>query len=294
LLAKRRDIGSVRAAHELLAGVFTNSKCPPPLRAAVARAYYALMSTLALSVTEAELVTYSSHILTLGVTTPVGSGAGGAGSRGRWQGAVMEDGRQVCACLATAMAGLTLRLSEDGKTLLVQVLLGELTKRSALLVPRSQVSGRAAPGAEAGGAPPDLRQAVPVTCALHALTALYNDIGGCQLAQETWELVIRLVRAPWTATRVAAAQCLRAMGSKAPQLLLPALRSNLEVLLQEVSLMHGMRAAASVQGLCMALVSTAMAARVHSHGLPCSLLDSFMSVAKMLLKERWVTASPKP
>ena len=38
-------------------------------------------------------------------------------------------------------------------------------------------------------------------------------------------------------------------------------------------------------GLCMTLAATAMAARVHSHGIPCELLDSFMSVAKMLLKE---------
>ena len=35
----------------------------------------------------------------------------------------------------------------------------------------------------------------------------------------------------------------------------------------------------------MTLAATAMAARVHSHGIPCELLDSFMSVAKMLLKE---------
>ena len=55
LLAKRRDIGSVRAAHDMLAVVFTNLKCPAALRAALARAYYSLMSALARCVPEAQV-----------------------------------------------------------------------------------------------------------------------------------------------------------------------------------------------------------------------------------------------
>ena len=35
----------------------------------------------------------------------------------------------------------------------------------------------------------------------------------------------------------------------------------------------------------MALVTMVMTARVHSHGVPCVVLDSLMSVAKMMLKE---------
>ena len=255
----------MRAAHELLAGVMANTKCPPPLRAAMARAYYALLATLARSVAEAELVTYASYLLMLAVPASVGTGASGGVAGGkRWQGAVMEDGRQVCACVATAMAGLTQKLSEDGKGLLVQVLLGELTKRAGLMAGAAAAAGggAGAGAAGAGGAAlPDLRQAVAVTCVLHALTCLYSDMGGCPLAPETWQLVLGLVRAPWTATRVAAAHCLRAMGSKAPQHLLPSLRRNVETLLTEASLSHGMRAAAAVQGLCMALVATAMAVR---------------------------------
>jgi hypothetical protein len=59
LLAKRREMGSVRAAHELLAGVFTNRKCPAPLRAALARAYRALLWDLALSVPEQQVHTHT-------------------------------------------------------------------------------------------------------------------------------------------------------------------------------------------------------------------------------------------
>ncbi len=55
LLAKRRDIGSVRAAHDMLAAVFTNLKCPAALRAALARAYYSLMSALARCVPEPQV-----------------------------------------------------------------------------------------------------------------------------------------------------------------------------------------------------------------------------------------------
>jgi hypothetical protein len=44
------------------------------------------------------------------------------GGGGRWGGAVMEDGRHVCACVATVMSGLMQRLSETGQTLLIQVL----------------------------------------------------------------------------------------------------------------------------------------------------------------------------
>ena len=57
MLAKRRDIGSVRAAHDMLAVVFTNLKCPAALRAALARAYYSLMSALARCVPEAQVKT---------------------------------------------------------------------------------------------------------------------------------------------------------------------------------------------------------------------------------------------
>ena len=258
-----------------MAGVMTNNKCPPPLRVAMARAYHALLSTLAQSVAEAELVTYASYLLMLAVPASLGAGASGGVAGGkRWQGAIMEDGRQVCACVATAMAGLTHKLSEDGKSLLVQVLLGELTKRAGLIAPA--VGGAAAGADGAGGtALPDLQQAVPVTCVLHALTCLYSDMGGCALAPETWQLVLGLVRAPWTATRIAAARCLRAMGSKAPQHLLPSLRRNVETLLTEASLSHGMRAAAAVQGLCMAMVATAMAVR-RWHVLPLLLSSALL------------------
>ena len=61
MLAKRRDIGSVRAAHDMLAVVFTNLKCPAALRAALARAYYSLMSALARCVPEAQVKKNNIH-----------------------------------------------------------------------------------------------------------------------------------------------------------------------------------------------------------------------------------------
>lgn len=278
LLAKRRDMGSVRAAHELLAGVFTNKKCPAPLRAALARAYRALLWDLARSVPEQQLVSYASYVLMLASPASLsGTTAATVGGGGRWVGAVMEDGRQVCACVATAMSGLIERLSESGKTLLVQVLLGEVAKRKmALLPPRAGGSG---------SAPVDLREAVPVTCALQALTTLYTDIGGCAPGRETWDLIASLACAPWTATRVAAAQCLASIGTKAPQYLLPSVQRSVEVLLTEASLANGYLAATLLQGTCLSVVTMTMTARIHSHGVPCVVLDSLMSVAKMMLKE---------
>ena len=226
LLAKRRDVGSVRAAHELLASIFCNPKCPPPLRAGIARAYRALLCEMALVVPEAELVTYATLVLMLAVAAPEGASLP-VGGGGRWLGSVMEDGRHVCACIMTVMSGLTERLSEDGKLLLVQVLIADLAKRKALLPPPPSPSSSdaAAAGTQASGSSSasmmDLRQALPVTCALQALTSLYCEIGGCQPTRETWDQISALLLAPWTAARVAAAQCLRAIGSKAPHLLLP-------------------------------------------------------------------------
>ena len=66
---------------------------------------------------------------------------------------------------------------------------------------------------------------------------------------------------------------------------LACLRTSLQLLLTEASLSQGMRGAAAVQGTCMKIVSIAMAARTHTHGVPCELLDSLMSLANMLLKE---------
>ena len=180
------------------------------------------------------------------------------------------------------MRGLTHSLSEEGKGLLVQVLLAEVAKRArALVPPQPQPPDQPA----AAAALPDLRQAAAVTCAVHALTSLYSDMGGGAPSAETWDMLQQLAGAGWTPTRVAVAQCLAAIGAKSPHLLLPSIRRSLPALLAEASLAQGMRGAAAVQGMCMALVSTAMTAREHTHGLPCELLDSFMSVANMLLKE---------
>jgi hypothetical protein len=80
----------------------------------------------------------------------------------------------------------------------------------------------------------DLREAVPVTCALQALTVLYTDLGACNPGPDTWDLIASLTAAPWTATRVACAQCLASIGSKAPKYLLPNVERSVEVLLTEV------------------------------------------------------------
>jgi hypothetical protein len=189
------------------------------------------------------------------------------------------------------MRGLTHCLSEEGKALLVQVLLAEVAKCARALVPPppqppdKQPVKPAAAAAAAAAALPDLRQAAVVTCAVHALASLYSDMGAGAPSAETWDMLQQLAGAGWTPTRVAVAQCLAAMGAKSPHLLLPSIRRLLPALLAEASLAQGMRGAAAVQGMCMALVSTAMTAREHTHGLPCELLDSFMSVANMLLKE---------
>ena len=92
------------------------------------------------------------------------------------------------------------------------------------------------PHAEGGNSDPpvDLREAVPVTCALQALTVLYTDLGGCNPGPDTWDLIASMTGAPWTATRVACAQCLASIGSKAPKYLLPTVQRNVEVLLKKV------------------------------------------------------------
>ena len=216
--------------------------------------------------------------------------------------------------MATAMSGLTQSLSEEGKALLVASLFEDLAKRAPLLCPPAPAAGGSAEPADlrlifvllrkrflffclnqaeiarvgrsvwmltrAG-----LRQALPVTCALHQLTALHMEIGGCQPTTEAWERVWQLALAPWTAARAAAAQCLRAMGGQAPALVLPALREGLQTVQTAAMVAQDVRGARELQGLCMALVSMALAARECSHGVPCEVLDSIMSVAKMLLKE---------
>ena len=117
--------------------------------------------------------------------------------------------------------------TNKNQTLLAQVLLAELAKRKMTLL---------APHAKGGNSSPrvDLREAVPVTCALQALTVLYTDLGACNPAPDTWDLIASLTGAPWTATRVACAQCLASIGSKAPKYLLPNVRRSVEVLLTEV------------------------------------------------------------
>ena len=205
------------------------------------------------------------------------------------------------------MSGLTQSLTEEGKALLVAALFEDLDKRAPHLCPPAPSAGGSAELADlrliflflrlnwaeserAGRSVwmltrVGLRQALPVTCALHQLTALHMEIGGCQPTTEAWERVWQLALAPWTAARAAAAQCLRAMGGQAPALVLPALREGLQTVQTAAMVAQDVRGAGELQGLCMALVSMALAARECSHGVPCELLDSIMSVAKMLLKE---------
>jgi hypothetical protein len=99
------------------------------------------------------------------------------------------------------MRGLTHSLSEEGKALLVQVLLAEVAKRARALVPPQPQP----PDKPAAAALPDLRQAAVVTCAVHALTSLYSDMGGGAPSAETWDMLQQLAGAGWTPTRVAVA-----------------------------------------------------------------------------------------
>jgi len=118
-------------------------------------------------------------------------------------------------------------VTNKNQTLLAQVLLAELAKRKMTLLAPHAKGGNSSP-------PVDLREAVPVTCALQALTVLYTDLGACNPAPDTWDLIASLTGAPWTATRVACAQCLASIGSKAPKYLLPNVQRSVEVLLTEV------------------------------------------------------------
>ena len=64
-----------------------------------------------------QLVSYGSYVLMLASQAAITSSSSAAASGG-----IMEDGRHVCACVATVMSGLMQRLSETGQTLLIQVL----------------------------------------------------------------------------------------------------------------------------------------------------------------------------
>ncbi|EKX46623.1 hypothetical protein GUITHDRAFT_107406 [Guillardia theta CCMP2712] len=259
---KRRVVVGVKGVHDFLSAIFWKDKCPQFLRIAITRSFKRFFQAFAASESSTETVQSVKYVLDLASPRSASKGMG-------------EDSRLKAACVSDVLRGVSTSLSEDGRALLVSLLLNEVMNRGHSLL----------------GEHRDLSQAVAVTCALGELAYLYSEMGGVQPAVEVKDFLLKLCAAPWTPTRVAAAEAIRAYCSCAPELLLPTLQECLNFLHMEVGLTQSESSSQKIHGLSCFVVTLMAAAKVQVHGLPCALLDSVMSLSKMMLKEAFRAAN---
>eukprot|EP00960_Hanusia_phi_P057559 763600-Hanusia_phi.AAC.7 len=258
---KRRVVVGVKGVHDFLSAIFWKDRCPHFLRIAITRSFKRFFQRFAASESSTETVQSVKYILDL--ASP------------RTSKAIVDDARLKAACVSDVLRGVSCSLSEDGRALLVSLLLNEVMNRGHGFL----------------GEQRDLSQAIAITCALGELAYLYNEMGGTQPAVEVKDSLLKLCAAPWTPARVAAAEAIRAYCSCVPELLLPTLHECLNFLHMEVGLTQSESSAQKIHGLSCFVVSLMAAAKVQIHGLPCALLDSVMSLSKMMLKEAFRAAN---
>ncbi|KAJ1482104.1 hypothetical protein T484DRAFT_2022011, partial [Baffinella frigidus] len=250
---KRKHIIGVDGALAFLRAAFLAARPASEARVSLARALRALIGTIARSAGEVEVTTAG----VVGVVLDLAVSSGGK--------APFFAARHTACCVGEAL-GTARAFSEEAQQQLARTLLAEIATRTR------EPASRDIPG-----------QALAVTCAVHELTRVLLDLSGTPPDPEHLALLLPLLDSPFAPLRAAAAVAVRALVSAAPALTVPAMRALLDVLHSDAAA-HADATSEHTHGACLAIASVMMSARTHTHGLPCELLDSVMSLAHILVR----------
>jgi len=274
----RKPIVGTAGALAFLRAALLAARPASPARVALARAHRALLAAVAREAGEAEAVAPAA----VGTVLDLALSPSGA------KAPPLLAARHVACCVGEALAA-SRAFSEEAQQLLARALLDEVARRAR------DPAAREAPG-----------QAVAVACAAQELARVLLDLGGVHGEPEHVELLLPLLASPFAPLRASVAVALRALVrpppappparppprvrgsaterarggggqvSAAPALTVLALRALLAVLHAEAegAGAPGEGHAEHAHGASLAMAGVMMAARAHTHGLPCDLLDS--------------------